>query len=181
MYDFEIRVGKDEDDLANNPICFKEFDRMTTGTQRFPCSETLLGDWVSINKTAGGTYGKLALSEVLVFGSKYSCMHSTDTRIMLKSCQKQKSAFILFHVFALVYFVEMQYYIKYGWFHVRTYTTHRRTLIPSTWRCSMDDVIRHVHVSHVQFMHLIRALISCIRTLSLLVQSIEYDIFHLRW
>ena len=82
MYDFEIRVGEDEDSLENNPICFKQLGLMDTATQRFQCLQTLLGDWVSINKTFGGVSSKLVLSEVLVFGSKYSCMHYTDDRVL---------------------------------------------------------------------------------------------------
>ena len=76
VYDFEIRVGDDEDDLGNNPVCYKQFDPMATGTQCFPCSQALLlGDWVSINKTANSGYWNLKLREVRVFGSKYSCSY----------------------------------------------------------------------------------------------------------
>ena len=76
VYDFEIRVGEDDDDLGNNPICYKQFDPMATGTERFTClQELLLGDWVSINKTANSGYWNLKLREVRVFGSKYSCKY----------------------------------------------------------------------------------------------------------
>ena len=76
VYDFEIRVGGDEDDLGNNQICYKQFHPMATGTQRFPCSQALLlGDCVSINKTANSGHSNLKLREVRVFGSKYSCKY----------------------------------------------------------------------------------------------------------
>ena len=65
-----------------NPICFKQIGHTDTATQRFQCLQTLLGDWVSINKTNGGVSSKLVLGEVLVFGSKYSCMHYTDGRVL---------------------------------------------------------------------------------------------------
>ena len=69
MYDFEIRVGKDEDNLGNL-ICFKQFDPMATGTQRFPCSQALFGDWVSISKSAYIGFANLILGEICVFSGK---------------------------------------------------------------------------------------------------------------
>ena len=43
VYDFEIRVGDDGSDLGNNKICYKQFEPMATGTQRFQCLTYCLG------------------------------------------------------------------------------------------------------------------------------------------
>ena len=66
-FNFEIRVGEDEE-IGNNPICFKQIPRMSIRLTNFTCSPNLFGDWVSINKSSNDPGNKnLLLREVRVF------------------------------------------------------------------------------------------------------------------
>ena len=69
-YNFEVRVGEDED-IGNNPICFKQVPQMNTMRNNFTCSPILFGDWVSINKSSVDPKNNLQMREVRVF-SEYN-------------------------------------------------------------------------------------------------------------
>ena len=62
LRNFEIRVGNNTK-LANNKICYEQTESVGNG----------LGIWVSVNKSDNETSDEhLQLTEVRVFGSKYS-------------------------------------------------------------------------------------------------------------
>ena len=70
-YNFEIRVGEDED-FGNNPICFKQITQLDSRSNNFTCSPVLFGDWISINKSSNDPADEnLVLREVRVF-SEYN-------------------------------------------------------------------------------------------------------------
>ena len=83
VHNFEIRVGENED-LEKNYICYKQFEFMLSVASNISCPEELYGDWISINKTATPYADEpLSLTEVRVFGSKYSCNSNCHSKMSL--------------------------------------------------------------------------------------------------
>ena len=67
-FNFEIRVGEDEERIGNNKICAKQVELMIDDSANFTCSPALLGDYISINKSSTNVYEyRLLLVEVRVF------------------------------------------------------------------------------------------------------------------
>ena len=68
MYNFEIRVGQNEE-LGNNDVCHKQLDFMDSLQANITCPRELYGDWVSINSTDTESEDEiLSFIEVRVFG-----------------------------------------------------------------------------------------------------------------